>query len=147
MTTLASWGPTVVIVLTVLLAGLIGLRVTGSRARTGYAPYLTSERGTDALRVALDSAAEINSYDVASLGDPRVHLGEIVRLAPIKYRDGAREIPQHFKQGRVVSVDLGLLSVNHAARLVDFCSGLLSGSPGWLFRATDRVIVLTPANI
>jgi FtsZ-interacting cell division protein YlmF len=146
LTTLTEWGPTLVMLLAVLLAGLIGLRVAGARTRTVYAPFFASERGKDALRIALNFAESINAYEVASFSDPHVHLGEIIRLAPIKYQDGALEIPRHFKDGHVVSVDLGLMSVNQAARLVDFCSGLLAGTSGWLFRATDRVIVLTPTS-
>lgn len=146
LTTLSSWGPTLVLVVALLLAGGIGLRVTGSRTRAGYSPYLASDQGTDALRIALSFAEVINAYDVSSLGDPRVHLGEVVRLAPKQYQEAALEIPRHFREGNVVSVDLSRLSINNAARLVDYCSGLLSGTSGWLFRATDRVIVLTPAR-
>jgi FtsZ-interacting cell division protein YlmF len=132
--------------LAVLLAGLIGLRIARVRTRTAYSPFFASEQGTNALSVSLKSAESINAYDVASFSDPHIHLGGIVRLAPIKYQDGAAEIPRHFKDGHVVSVDLGHMSVNQAARLVDFCSGMLAGTSGWLFRATDRVIVLTPTG-
>lgn len=145
MTTLTEWGPTLVILLAVLLAGLMGLRIAG-RTRTTYYPFFAGEHGTDALKVALNFAESINAYDVASFSDPHIHLGDVVRIAPIKYQDGAVEIPRHFKDGHVVSVDLGLMSVNQAARLVDFCSGMLAGTSGWLFRATDRVIVLTPTS-
>jgi hypothetical protein len=144
LTTLSSWGPTLVMVLTVLVAGIIGLRLAGTRTRLAYIPSLTGETGTDPLRIALDFAEAVNGYNVNSLSDPRIHLREVVRLAPTKYQDGAVEIPRYFKEGNVVSVDLSLLSINSAARTVDFCSGMLSGASGWLFRATDRVIVLTP---
>ena len=56
------------------------------------------------------------------------------------------DIPRYFSEGHVVSVDLGRMSASHAARLVDFCSGYLVGASGWLFRAADRVIVLTPTG-
>ena len=46
-----------------------------------------------------------------------------------------------------MSVDLGRMSNDQATRLVDFCSGFLLGSSGWLFRAADRVIVLTPTKM
>jgi hypothetical protein len=146
LATLSEWGPTLVILLTVLVAGLIGLRVAGARTRAAYYPFVASEQSTNALGAALSFAESINAYDVASLSDPHIHLGDIVRLAPAKYQDGAVEIPRHFKNGDVISVDLGLMSVNQAARLVDFCSGMLAGTSGWLFRATDRVIVLTPTS-
>lgn len=146
MGTLNAWGPTLVIVIALLLFGVIALRITGSKSsaspRSPYAP-----RGDlEALRIALGFAEVINAYDASSLSDPRVHLGKIVRLAPAKYQEGVLEIQQHFRQGNVVSVDLSMLSRRDAARVVDFCSGLLCGRPGWLFRATDTVIILTPVN-
>ncbi|HTZ22974.1 MAG TPA: cell division protein SepF [Streptosporangiaceae bacterium] len=146
LTTLTEWGPTLVILLAVLGAGLIGLRTAGTRKRTAYHPFVAGGQNTNALRSALSFAESINAYDVSSLSNPYIHLGDVVRLAPIKYQDGAVEIPRHFKDGHVVSVDLGLMSVTQAARLVDFCSGMLAGTSGWLFRATDMVIVLTTTN-
>lgn len=146
MPVLADWGPTLVILLAVLLAGAIALRVAGRRTPTSYTRAFASEHSANSLKAALSFAESINAYDVASLSDPGIHLGDIVRLAPTRYQDGAVEIPRHFKGGHVVSVDLGLMSVSQAARLVDFCSGMLAGTSGWLFRATDRVIVLTPVG-
>lgn len=81
-----------------------------------------------------------------SPGDLSVHLPPIARLAPASYRDGVRDIPRSFGERRVVSVDLSRLSAGQAARLVDFCSGYLTGTPGWVFRAAERVIVLTPSR-
>jgi hypothetical protein len=145
LATLIEWGPTLVILLAVLMAGLIGLRISGTRNRKAH-PLVAGGQSTNALRSALNFAESINAYDVSSLSNPRIHLGDVVRLAPIRYQDGAVEIPRQFKDGHVVSVDLGLMSVAHAARLVDFCSGMLAGTSGWLFRATDGVIVLTPPS-
>jgi len=132
--------------LAVLLAGAIGLRIASVNGRTKPSPIFAREHSRDALTIALDAAQIVNAYDVGSLCDPRIHLGGIVRLAPSKYQDAALEIPRHLMDGHLVSVDLSLMSVNQAARLVDFCSGLLAGTSGWLFRATDRVIVLTPTR-
>jgi FtsZ-interacting cell division protein YlmF len=146
LTTLSSWGPTLVITLALLIAGMIALRVAGTRPRETYIIPRVDQKGYDALRIALDFAETINAYNVSSFSDPSIHLEEIVRLTPTKYQEGALEIPRQFKEGRVVSVDLSLLSIANAARTVDFCSGLLSGTSGWLFRATDRVIVLTPTR-
>lgn len=144
MTTLTAWGPTLVMLLAVLVAVIIGLRVAAPRTRRNLIPMLADEHSRDALTAALDAAEIINRYDVASLSDPRIHLGAIIRLAPAEYQGAALEIPRYLKGSHVVSVDLSLMNVNQAARLVDFCSGLLAGTSGWLFRATDRVIVLTP---
>ena len=98
------------------------------------------------MRIALEFAEAINAYDASSLSDPRIHLGKIVRLTPVKYQEGVLEIQQHFMNGETVSIDLSKLGGNSAARLVDFCSGLLCGGPGWLFRAADTVIILVPVT-
>jgi FtsZ-interacting cell division protein YlmF len=147
VTTLDSWGPTLVLVVALLAASLAGFRVSRPRSHSKYPNRITGENGFDLLRTALESAERINAYDVSLLSDPRIHLSEVVRLVPIKYQDGAIEIPRHYLSGAVVSVDLNYLTNANAARLVDYCSGLLIGTSGWLFRATDRVIVLTPVRI
>jgi FtsZ-interacting cell division protein YlmF len=84
----------------------------------------------------------INAYSPALQEDPSVHLKPIARIAPVKYQDAMHEITAYFTQGRVVSIDLAGLSDKQAARLVDFCSGYLTGASGWLFRAAEKVIVL-----
>jgi FtsZ-interacting cell division protein YlmF len=144
MTALTEWGPTLVILLAVFLSGLVALRISGARTRSVHYSFLSRGQSITALRVALKCAESINAYDVATLNNPHIHLGKVVRLAPTGYQDGAIEISGHFKDGQVVSVDLSLMHTDQAARLVDFCSGMLAGTSGWLFRATERVIVLTP---
>jgi hypothetical protein len=147
VTTLGSWGPTLVLVVALLAASLAGFRVSRPRNRNAHPNRFTGENNFDLLRTALESAERINAYDVSLLNDPQIHLSEVVRLAPLRYQDGTIEIPRHYLSGAVVSVDLSHLTNSGAARLVDYCSGLLSGTSGWLFRATDRVIVLTPVRI
>ncbi|MGB8344142.1 MAG: cell division protein SepF [Ktedonobacteraceae bacterium] len=73
-----------------------------------------------------------------------IHLRPVIRISPNTYQDGVAEIPHHFGNGHVVSVDFSFMTAQQAARLIDFCSGYLLGMPGWLFRAADKVIVLTP---
>ena len=145
MATFNSWGPTLVTSIALLLFGVMILRVASTKAVAGRQHPTSTPRDTAALRTALDFSEVINAYEVSSLSDPRVHRGKIVRLAPEQYQEGATEIPLHFLGGSVVSVDLSHLNGNNAARLVDFCSGLLCGCPGWIFRATDTVVILTPA--
>jgi FtsZ-interacting cell division protein YlmF len=147
VTTLGSWGPTLVLVVVLLVASLAGFRVSRQRNHNGHQNRIIVERGFDSLSIALESAERINAYDVSLLGDPQIHLSEVVRLVPLKYQDAAVEIPRHYLSGAVVSVDLSRLTSANAARLVDYCSGLLSGTSGWLFRATDRVIILTPVRM
>lgn len=144
MTSLAVWGPTLVMAIAVLSAGAVGLRFARGARSFENNHSVISERGSATLSTALREAESINAYRADLPSDPKVHLGPIVRITPARYRDGVHEIPRHFCEGHVVSVDLGCMSAAQTARLVDFCSGYLVGAPGWLFRAADRVIVLTP---
>lgn len=147
MTTLAAWGPTLVMLLVVLLAAIIIVRTAAGRSRASYEFSAIGGSSGDSLQAALGSAESVNAYEAGSGGDPSVHLKPIVRITPVSYREGVLEITRHFKEGYVVSVDLGRMSNDQATRLVDFCSGFLLGSSGWLFRAADRVIVLTPTKM
>jgi FtsZ-interacting cell division protein YlmF len=130
----------------VLLAGAVGLRFAKVPRAASYRPPVNSEKESAALLAALREAEIINAYSPDLPSDPSVHLASIVRITPARYQDGVNEIPKHFCKGSVVSVDLGMMSASQAARLVDFCSGYLMGAPGWMFRAADRVIVLTPSG-
>jgi FtsZ-interacting cell division protein YlmF len=131
-------------VIAVVSAGVVSLRFAKGVRRAGNTYPNHSERGSAALSAALREAELVNAYRTGLPSDPSVHLGPVVRIAPTTYQDGVNQIPRHFSDGHVVSVDLGRLSPGQAARLVDFCSGYLVAAPGWLFRAADRVIVLTP---
>ena len=143
---LAAWGPTLVITFAVLLASIVGLGYA-ARARTvGSRHPFNSEKGSVSLWAALREAESINAYSPALSTDLSVHLAPIARIAPAKYQDAVNQIPLCFDQGRVVSVDLNGMNANQAARVVDFCSGYLIGASGWLFRAADKVIVLTPTE-
>ncbi len=146
MTSLAAWGPTLVMAIAVLAAGVIGFRFARGAPSGGNRNSLTSEKGSAALLAGLREAESINAYRTHLPTDPRIHLSPIVRITPASYQDGVNEITRHFSEGHVVSVDLGRMSASHAARLVDFCSGYLVGAQGWLFRAADRVVVLTPTE-
>lgn len=101
-------------------------------------------RGSAALSAALREAEKVNGFRAGLLCDPMVHLRPVIRISPNTYQDGVAEIPRLFSGGHVVSVDVSYMPVQQAARLIDFCSGYLLGTPGWLFRAADKVIVLTP---
>jgi hypothetical protein len=144
VTFLAAWGPTLVMAVAILSAGAVGLLFAKRTRGVANKHPLILDKGSAALCAALREAEVINAYRTDLPSDPRVHLGPIMRITPVRYQDGVNEIPRHFSKGHVVSVDLGLMSASQAARLVDFSSGYLVGVPGWMFRAADRVIVITP---
>jgi hypothetical protein len=144
LSTISAWGPTALLAVVVIL--LFASMAAGARRRRFLPGYVLplGGRASSILATALEAAEAINAYDPNSLSDPRVHQGHIARLRPDHYWTGALDISSCFTSGSIVSVDLAMMETREAARLVDFCSGLLSGSPGWLFRATDSVIILTP---
>lgn len=146
MTSLAAWGPTVVMTLAILLLGGIALQQVRRTSRIKQGPLIQGERSSRVLLTALREAESINAYQVASPTGLTPHLKSVVQLSPVKYQDGVIEIPKSFNLGCVVSVDLSRMSPSEAARLVDFCSGYLTGASGWIFRATNSVIVLTPTR-
>jgi FtsZ-interacting cell division protein YlmF len=128
----------------VLLAGILGLvYVLAGSSRQRFYP-LNQGSASATLSASLHEAELINSYNPSLQEDPSVHLRPIARITPSNYQGAIRELTEFFTQGRVVSVDLSGLSDRQSARLVDFCSGYLVGASGWLFRAAERVIVLTP---
>lgn len=145
MTSIAAWGPTLVMALAALLVGTISLAaiVRTRHSRSRYEP-LIQDRGLAALSSAIHDAELINVYNPGLPSDPTVHLKPIARIKPAKYQDAVHQIPECFSQRCVVSLDLTSLSDRQAARLVDFCSGYLIGSSGWLLRATDKVMLLIP---
>ncbi|GLZ77749.1 hypothetical protein Afil01_25560 [Actinorhabdospora filicis] len=73
-----------------------------------------------------------------------MRLGAVVTIAPRDHRSPIAEISHHIRNGRVVSLDLSHMDERDVIRLVDFCSGLISGVSGWIFRVSDSVLLLTP---
>jgi FtsZ-interacting cell division protein YlmF len=145
--TVAIWGLSLALLLAVSVAAWLVLRPSKhgrirqspNRSNFGAPAY-----GLGELGVALEDAAELNRYSVSSMSDPGVHLASAIRFTPLKYQNSASEIMQKFRDGRVVSIDLGRMDAHEAGRLVDFCSGMAAVNSGWIFRVTDKVIVLTP---
>src|SRR5262245_60930110 len=144
----AAWGPSLVLLFAVLLAAWLTRDAWKRKAprrpprRVNYA--VLSSGDSDELNIALKSATALNAYSVHAQNDPSVHLAAVVRFAPLNYEGSVHEVMQSFREGHVVSIDLGKMDNHQAARLVDFCSGLTAVDSGWIFRVTESVIVLTP---
>jgi cell division inhibitor SepF len=77
----------------------------------------------------------------AAPGDVR-----IATLHPRTYNE-ARTIGEHFREGTPVIVSLTEMADSDAKRLVDFSAGLIFGLRGSIDRVTNRVFLLSPANI
>ena len=71
---------------------------------------------------------------------------QITTLHPATFND-ARTIGEHFRDGVPVILNLTEMAEADAKRLVDFAAGLAFGLRGTMERVTNRVFLLSPANI
>jgi cell division inhibitor SepF len=79
----------------------------------------------------------------AEEGDRRY---QITTLHPTTYNE-ARTIGEHFRDGVPVIMNLTEMDEADAKRLVDFAAGLAFGLRGTIERVTNRVFLLSPANV
>jgi cell division inhibitor SepF len=87
------------------------------------------------------------------VGDPRIasqvqttDLARITTLHPRTYNE-ARTIGEHFREGTPVIMNLTEMVDSDAKRLVDFSAGLIFGLRGSIERVTNKVFLLSPANV
>jgi len=73
-------------------------------------------------------------------------LARITTLHPRTYNE-ARTIGEHFREGTPVIMNLTEMSDSDAKRLVDFAAGLIFGLHGSIERVTNKVFLLSPANV
>jgi cell division inhibitor SepF len=106
-----------------------------------------------------DEYDEYEEYDeaadlVESAGDQRVaeeaprqvELARITTLHPRTYNE-ARTIGEHFREGTPVIMNLTEMVDSDARRLVDFAAGLIFGLRGSIDKVTNKVFLLSPANV
>ena len=97
------------------------------------ASLMPGDPGTDTVRPA---AMTMHSPD----------LTRITTLHPRTYNE-ARTIGEHFREGTPVIMNLTEMVDSDAKRLVDFAAGLIFGLRGSIERVTNKVFLLSPANI
>ncbi len=73
-------------------------------------------------------------------------LARITTLHPRTYNE-ARTIGEHFRAGTPVIMNLTEMVDSDAKRLVDFAAGLIFGLRGSIERVTNKVFLLSPANV
>ena len=93
----------------------------------------TEPEAVPAQRVAPPATADDRRY-------------QITTLHPTTYNE-ARAIGEHFRDGVPVIMNLTDMAEPDAKRLVDFAAGLAFGLRGTMERVTNRVFLLSPANI
>jgi cell division inhibitor SepF len=70
----------------------------------------------------------------------------ITTMHPRTYNE-ARTIGEHFRESIPVIMNLTDMDDSDAKRLVDFSAGLVFGLHGSIERVTNKVFLLTPANV
>jgi cell division inhibitor SepF len=73
-------------------------------------------------------------------------LARITTLQPRSYRE-ARTIGERYRAGQPVIMNLTELDAAEAKRLVDFAAGLVFALHGGFDKVTNRVFLLTPADV
>ena len=73
-------------------------------------------------------------------------LARITTLHPRTYNE-ARTIGEHFREGTPVIMNLTEMVDSDARRLVDFAAGLIFGLRGSIDKVTNKVFLLSPANV
>jgi len=73
-------------------------------------------------------------------------LARITTLHPRTYNE-ARTIGEQFREGIPVIMNLTEMVDSDAKRLVDFAAGLIFGLHGSIERVTNKVFLLSPANV
>ncbi|WP_300010734.1 cell division protein SepF [Pseudonocardia sp.] len=73
-------------------------------------------------------------------------LSRITTLQPRSYKE-ARSIGEHYRDGQPVIMNLTELDAADAKRLVDFAAGLAFALRGSIDKVTNRVFLLTPADV
>ena len=79
-------------------------------------------------------------------GDDDERRYQITTLHPTTYNE-ARTIGEHFRDNVPVIMNLTEMDEADAKRLVDFAAGLAFGLRGTIERVTNRVFLLSPANV
>jgi len=77
---------------------------------------------------------------------PMSDLSKIVTLHPTTYNE-ARTVGENFRDGVPVIMNLTEMDDADAKRLVDFAAGLVFATRGSIERVTNKVFLLSPANV
>ena len=87
-----------------------------------------------------------SDHQVAEEPPHQVELARITTLHPRTYNE-ARTIGEHFREGTPVIMNLTEMVDSDARRLVDFAAGLIFGLRGSIDKVTNKVFLLSPANV
>jgi cell division inhibitor SepF len=121
------------------------------RPRAQVAPSVADPRPRTApevvVRPTATAVAERPSATFRPTGSAAgADIYRITTLHPRTYND-ARRIGEEYREGVPVIINLTGMDDNDAKRIVDFAAGLVFGLRGSIERITNKVFLLSPANV
>ncbi|GAA4218827.1 cell division protein SepF [Actinocatenispora rupis] len=117
--------------------------------RTERASVRSLNRGASVTSLTQDNLAlapQVQLRERAVVSDESAHGYRITTVHPTTYNE-ARTIGEHFRDNTPVIMNLSEMDEADAMRLVDFAAGLIFGLRGTIERVTNRVFLLSPANV
>ena len=115
-----------------------------------YDEYDDYDEPADAVEPAAPARADYAGYPtdhrVDTVPPQQVELARITTLHPRTYNE-ARTLGEHFRDGTPVIMNLTEMVDSDARRLVDFAAGLIFGLRGSIDKVTNKVFLLSPANV
>jgi cell division inhibitor SepF len=115
-----------------------------------YDEYDDYDEPADAVEPAAPARADYAGYPtdnrIDTVPPQQVELARITTLHPRTYNE-ARTIGEHFREGTPVIMNLTEMVDSDARRLVDFAAGLIFGLRGSIDKVTNKVFLLSPANV
>src|SRR6516165_3769106 len=111
-----------------------------------YDEYEAPEEAIEAPPARPDYGGYASDHRVEPDPPQQVELARITTLHPRTYNE-ARTIGEHFREGTPVIMNLTEMVDSDARRLVDFAAGLIFGLRGSIDKVTNKVFLLSPANV
>jgi cell division inhibitor SepF len=111
-----------------------------------YDQYEEQAAATEAAPVRADYGGYVTEQPLETVPPRQVELARITTLHPRTYNE-ARTIGEHFREGTPVIMNLTEMVDSDARRLVDFAAGLIFGLRGSIDKVTNKVFLLSPANV
>ncbi len=137
------------------MAVYLGLVEDDRRFTDGYDSYEEYDEYDETVDVVdtvasvaarADYGAYVSDHRVEPIPPQQVELARITTLHPRTYNE-ARTIGEHFREGTPVIMNLTEMVDSDARRLVDFAAGLIFGLRGSIDKVTNKVFLLSPANV
>jgi cell division inhibitor SepF len=111
-----------------------------------YEEYDEQAEVVEAAQVRADYDGYVSEQPAEPVPPRQVELARITTLHPRTYNE-ARTIGEHFREGTPVIMNLTEMVDSDARRLVDFAAGLIFGLRGSIDKVTNKVFLLSPANV